>query len=228
MTLKEKIETVVTRKDWAGMPSVLDRLTNSEFRRLQPLMREEIFPKMTNEEFWESYRHFLAYRPQAFLSCIHCIKHLAENGTLDFNNEHVAAISQRLDPQQRQKLASMALPYLNNEKLVGQLFAAMQITEPATRVAILIRESTPLAYYLMFNTLKSMPDHHEKCLQCCRFVMKRKDDLSYNMASILRTYFGLSEIQGQLSLKVEEYELSYLESSFEKFRFVLEGRRPNL
>ena len=58
--------------------------------------------------------------------------------------------------------------------------------------------------------------------------MKRKDDLSYNMASILRTYFGLSEIQGQLSLKVEEYELSYLESSFEKFRFVLEGRRPNL
>lgn len=228
MTLKEKIETVVTRKDWAVLPNVFDRLTNSEFRRLQPLVREEIFPKMTNEEFWEAYRHFLSYRPQAFLSCIHCIMHLSENRTLDFNNEHVTAIGEQLGPEQRQKLASMALPYLNNEKDVVQLFSAMKITEADTRVAILIRESTPLAYYLLFNTLRGMSDQHAKILQCCRFIMRRKDDLSYNMASILRTYFGLSEIQGQLSLKVEEYELSYLETSFEKFRYVLEGRRPQI
>lgn len=228
MTLKEKIESVVERKDWERLPTVLAKLTNSEFRRIQPIVREELLPLLTNEEFWEAYCHFLTYRPQAFLSCIHCIGPLAENGTLDFNNEHVVAISNLLDGEQRQKLTSMALPYLTTEKFVSQLFDAMKIEDADTRIAILIRENTPLTYYLLFNTLKSIPDHHDKCLRCCRFIMRRKDDLSYNMASILRTYFELNEIQGQLSLKVEHYELSYLESSFEKFRFVLEGRRPVL
>mgnify|MGYP006988831446 CR=1 FL=1 len=228
MTLKEKIETVVVRKDWDRLPSVLEKLTNSEFRRVQPLVREELFPKLTNEEFWEAFSHFLAFRPQAFLSCIHCIKPLAENGTLDFNNCHVAAIRQLLTDTHKQKLATMAFPYLTSEKLVYQLFDALGIESSDTRLAIVVRENTPLSYFILFNMLKSMPDHHEKCLQCCKFILKRNDDLSFNMASILRTYFGLNEIKNQLSLKVEQYELSYLESSFDKFRFVLEGRRPTV
>ncbi len=228
MSLKEKIEAVIARKDWGNLPSVLTRLTNSEFRRLQTLLREDLFQQLNNEEFWEAFRHFLDFRPQAFMACIHCIEHLADNGTLDFNNDNVSAIANILDPAQRQKLAAIALPYLTTEKLVNQLFDNLKIDKPESRIAILIRENSPLAYYLLFSALKTLHDHHDKCLQCCRFIMKRQDDLSYNMASILRTYFGLTEIQGHLSLKVEQYELSFIESSFENFRFVLEGRRPNL
>lgn len=202
------------------------RMSNSEFRRVQPVVRNEILPRLTNEDFWEAFSHFLAFRPQAFLSCIHCISGLAENGTLNLNNPHVVAIGNQLDERQRQKLVGMALPYLSTEQTIRQLFTAMHIDSIDTRLSLLIRESTPLAYYEIFKALKEMPDHHDKCVSCCRQIMKKQDDLSYNMASILRTYFGLSEIQGQLSLKVEQYELSYLEQSFGKFRFVLEGRRP--
>ena len=201
-------------------------MTNSEFRRVQPIVRNEILPRLTNEEFWEAFRHFLAFRPQAFLSCVHCIEGLIENGTLNLNNSHFIAIGKQLDDRQRQKLVSIALSYMPSEQTIRQLFAAMLIDNTDIRISLLIRESTPLTYYMLFKTLKEMPDHHDKCVSCCRQIMKKQDDLSYNMASILRAYFGLNEIQGQLSLKVEHYELSYLEQSFDTFRFVLEGRRP--
>ena len=226
MTLKEQIEIVVSRKDWVRLEQTLRRMSNAEFRRVQPVVRNEILPHLTNEDFWEAFSHFLAFRPQAFLSCIHCISGLAENGTLNLNNPHVTAIGNQLDERQRQKLVGMALTYLPTEQTVRQLFEAMHIDSIDTRLSLLIRESSPLAYYLLFKTLKEMPDNHGKCVGCCLQIMKKQDDLSYNMASILRTYFGLSEIRGQLSLKVEQYELSYLEQSFDKFRFVLEGRRP--
>jgi hypothetical protein len=48
------------------------------------------------------------------------------------------------------------------------------------------------------------------------------------MAAILRAYFGLNEIQNQLSLKIEPYELSYLETSFETFKYALEGKKPTI
>jgi hypothetical protein len=226
LTLKEKIETIVIRKDWPKLSFVLKNLSNSEFRRVQPIVRNEILPRLTNEDFWEAFSHFLDFRPQAFLSCVHCIGALTENGTLNLNNQHIITIGKQLDEIQRQKLISMALHYLPSEQAVRQIFAAMRIDSPDTRISLFIRESTPLTYYLLFKTLKEMPDHHDKCVSCCRQIMKKQDDLSYNMASILRTYFGLNEIHGQLSLKVEQYELSYIEQSFEKFRFVLEGRRP--
>lgn len=228
MTLREKIEGVVVRKEWSELPSVLDRLTNSEFRRVQPIVREELLPRLTNDDFWEAYRHFLSYRPQAFLPCIHCIGKLAANGTLNLNTADVNAISARLTQEQKQKLASMALPYLNDEATATQLLDILSLNDTDTRIALLIRQHTPIGYYLLFKTLKHMPDHHEKCLACCRFIMRRDDDLAYNMASILRSYFALHEIQGHLSLNIEPYELSYLESSFHNFCFILQGRRPSL
>ena len=98
----------------------------------------------------------------------------------------------------------------------------------STSVALLIRIDTPLAYYILFRTLCHIPDNRPLALRCYRYILRRQNDRAFNMASILRTYFGLHEAGGQLSLHIEPYELSYLDRSFEQFCYVLDGKRPKV
>lgn len=228
MTTKEKIEHLISRRDWERLPDMLRKMSNSEFRRCETIVREEILPRLDNDLFWETYRHFVGFRPQAFLTGITAVSGLSKGGTLEMDNEHVASLSTVLTPVQKKKLLNMALPLLTDEKHIDTLLKSLQVNDPVMRAQVLAGYTSPLTYYVLFKTLRNMPDNHDLCLRCCRFILNKGDDLSYNMASILREFFGLTEIQSQLSLSVQHYELSYIESSFENFRYVLEGRRPKI
>ncbi len=228
MTTKEKIQSVITHHDWERLPVVLRNMSNSEFRRCETIVRTEILPLLDNDQFWEAFRHFVAFRPQAFLTGITVIGHLSEEGTLDYSNEHVADLSTRLSAAQKKKMLNMAIPLLTNEKHIEDMLKAFQVNAPQAMVSVLITHTSPLTYYILFKTLHNMPDNHDLCLRCCRFILNKGDDLSFNMASILREHFGLHEIQSQFSLSIQHYELSYIVSSFENFRYVLEGRRPKI
>ena len=52
--------------------------------------------------------------------------------------------------------------------------------------------------------------------------------MAFNMASILRGYFGIEQINMNFSLRIEPYELNYIDKSFANFNNFLNGRRPVL
>lgn len=226
MTNIEKIASISESGNWQQLPECLARMTNSEFRRLQQTVREKILPGLDNQRFWEAYKHFVAYRPQAFLPGIVAIKHLADNGTLDFDNCHVEQIAKRLTAVQKGKVVSMAIPYLKTDTQITGMFKALEYNAPESQAIILANHTSTLAYYVLFKTLRNAPDNHQLCINICRHIMKKQDDLSFNMASLLREFFGLNEIKSQLSLNIEHYELSFIDTSFERFKYVVEGRRP--
>ena len=58
--------------------------------------------------------------------------------------------------------------------------------------------------------------------------MKKNNDMAYNMASILKHYFGIDELKATFSLLIEPYELSYIEQNYDNFNHVLKGKRPRL
>ena len=156
------------------------------------------------------------------------IAHLAHDGTLRFDSPEAIRLSESVNEVQAQKLVSMAVPLLTTEQQFYDLFDLFNIHDNRQRVAMLLRVETPLVYFILFKTLLHAADHHALALQCCRYILKKGDDLSFNMASILREYFGLHEIRNQLSLRIEPYELSYIDQSFERFRYTLEGKRPTV
>ena len=50
------------------------------------------------------------------------------------------------------------------------------------------------------------------------FLMKNGDAMSFNLASLMKTYFALNELKGTFSLSLKPFELARIESSFEAFR----------
>ena len=93
---------------------------------------------------------------------------------------------------------------------------------------MLIKEDTPLTYFLLFQALRRLADDRDFLLRCCRFLLRKGDDRALNMVSILRQYFGLDELRGRFSLRIEPHEASFVDSSFERFRYALEGKRPTI
>lgn len=228
MTINEQLTTYLDKNDFDGLRQWLGRLSNSDFRRMERNVRENIMSSLDNDRFWELFRFFATYRPQAFLPCIANIKHLVDKATLNFDNDNVRKIAEELSEADTTKMVGMALPHLNEESQIDGLFKAFHFNDPFKCVSALIRLDSPLAYYILFKILKHNNDKRDLCVKTCLFLMRKNNDMSFNMASILREYFGLYEVKGQFSLKVEHYELNYIDKSFDTFKYVLEGKRPKV
>ena len=74
------------------------------------------------------------------------------------------------------------------------------------------------SYYEMFQQFKKLEHDLMMLRHYCILLMQRGDNLSYNMASIMQSYFGLGELPGTFSLRLRTYELSRLDGSYELFK----------
>ena len=227
MGLKEKIGFYLDRHDYDGLLVMLQKLSNSELRRAERIVREEILACMDNSSYWKTFRFFVLFRPQGYLPCISSIKHLADDDSLDFNNEDVAAISETLSEENISKLIGMAVAHLNSVEQITSLFDAFKFHNDSSCASVLIKQNKPVCYYMLFTTLKRHSDR-KLCVSCVKYLLHRQTDMAYNMASILINYFGLHEIKGHLSLRIEPYEISYIDKSVENFFYMLEGKRPRV
>ncbi len=231
MPIKDNILLLVEKHDWTALKRLFNRMTNMEFRRTESIMRNDILPNLSNEDFWEALFHLVTYRHQAFLTGILAIEHLVADETLSFDNlwvESLAAFLKEKVPGASQKLMGMAIPLLETEAQINDMFSALGFENERERMAALISVTTPLAYYILFKILKHMADDRDLVRKCCIFMLKKRDDMSYNMASIMREYFGITDMRSCLSLRIAPYELSFIDSSFENFEYVLTGKRPKL
>ncbi len=228
MALCTTIKQYLSRSDWDGLTLMLSKRSNSELRSIERIIRSDIMPTMNNAEFWSTFRFFVLFRPQGFLPCVSNIKHLASDGTLNFQNSDVEAIATTLSAENIKKLIYMALPHLATPEQIDNLFEAFRFSGCEKRAIALIHVTTPLGYYKLFDVLKNNSDDRVTILRCCRFLIKQQNDMAYNMASILTAYFGLEEIKTKFSLKIAPYELSYLDKSPENFYYILDGKRPKV
>lgn len=224
LLLRRKMETA----DWDALDQMLSRLSHSQKRHAQETIRRQVLPTLDNDTFWQAYAHLVTLKPQAFLSGVLAAARLADEDTLDFDCEGARRLAAGLSHEQARKVADMALPLLHTEAQVESLLSRLGIFEEKERLALLLRQQTPLSYFLLLRTLQRLDHRRDLALRCCRFILRRADDRALNMASILRTEFGLHEIDARLPLRLETYELSRLTTSFEQFLHALDGKKPRL
>lgn len=225
MTLKQYIE----KEDWDGMAACFRQMSNSQFRLAEGNARN-VLMSLPNDRFWKAYLHLLMYRHQSFLAGILAIGHLARKDELDFCDDNALQLARWLNenhPEAIQKVVRMAVPLLTTESQYDGLLNLFGCASEIFCVSAFLHLDSALAYYMLFKSLKRVEDI-VLVRKCIVILVQKHNDLSYNMASILSTYFGVDMPTMTFSLHVEPYELSYLEQSFTNFNHMLNGRRPNL
>lgn len=231
MTRSDIILAFIHSKDWDGLAQHFQSASNADFRKMETEVRERVMPKLSNSEFWEAYLHLLMYRRQAFLPCVLGAAGLAKNGTLDVDCEEAKTVAcwlQEHSPESVAKIIRMAIPLLTTASQIESVLRLFDYHDERECAAVLVKESTPYAYFVLFNVLRRAADNRQLLVAACQAIMRKNDDMSFNMASLLRSYFDLNEIKSTFSLQIEPYELSYIEQSYDNFLHVLKGKRPKV
>lgn len=230
MTRKEQALAYITQKDWTGMHQMLRRMSSMEFRKMEGMLRNEILTELSNEIFWETLLYLILYKRQAFISGVIAIEHLVKDGTLSFDNTHTEQLCRHLSETNREslvKMCNMMIPMLHSEEQIAGMFRAFRIESGTARLSILLKAESQIAYFALFKDLK-LHDDAELTRKCYFAILKKGDDMAYNMCCLLKNYFALDGLPQRFSLSIEQYELSHIDRDFSTFSHILTGKRPKI
>lgn len=118
---------------------------------------------------------------------------------------------------ERQKVALLLLPDMQTPKQVEQLFSVLGIAKGREQMVYLVRIDTLPCLFLLLRSLRYIEHDRAEVLQVARQLMKRGTGGSFNLASIIKVAFGLDELSGTFSLRLQPYQISRLEQSYEAF-----------
>lgn len=205
---------------WDELFQYLSHLSNSNFKSAKFILESDVLLLAPLSVYWEASCRLVAYRPKAFLNSIAKVaKNRSIRGNWKFDFTAMARIAALLEGDNaltaRNRFIRYMLPLADCGEDIDQLFSIFNVPASA-RIAFLREVPDPVHFFVLFNTLRKS-DSRQQAVETCRSLMKQGDDLSYNMASLLKGYFDLYEVKGVFSLRLQPYEFGYLESSFPTF-----------
>ena len=176
--------------------------------------------ELSDADFWALTQVLISYHPKAFLVTL--LKSVGQRG-MNVHSEAFAVFCHSLRGNELdvQKTLLQLLPLAHRPEAMEHLFHLLAVDDRERRIPYLIRTATLPAFYLLFHTLKYVEHDRSLLIRTVYFLMKRGDDASFNLASLLKAYFGLDEVHGTFSLRIEPYQLARLEGSFEAFATAL-------
>ncbi len=214
------LSALCERGDWGAVVSYLRGLSNAQFRAAGTALGEQIMPRMDDEAFYALASQLIAYHSRAFLVTV--LKAIARRPKFIEHSgfEEICRMARGNEVEQ-QKITARLLPALSRPADVERLLALCGIEEPKERAAHLLKADTPAAAFALLGALRQL-DHEADYLRLVvRHLMKRADDSSFNLASLLVTYFGLDDVKGTFARPIEPYQLARLASDYEAFRQAL-------
>ena len=211
-----RLRDFVTRRDWQGITSYLQTLSHAQYRTAGYMLGEMFMPELSDHDFWSLSQELVSSNSKAFLVTL--LKS-ASKRRLDIESDSFISFcdSLRNNEIDRQKVLVHLLPLMNTPEEVLRLFDMMSVPDREKRIPYLLRMSTLPTSYVLFHTLKYVEHDRSLLIRTVYFLMKRGDDKSFNFASLLKSYFGLDEVKGTFSLRIEPYQLARLEGSYEAF-----------
>ena len=115
------------------------------------------------------------------------------------------------------KFLTYTFPLIHEPDIIKQLLTLLHITEYKQQIDVLLPINTLAAQYTLFTTLKYAELNHEQLKHYALLLLKKGDDASYNLLSIIKLYFNIQDIPATFSLTILSHELSYIDSSYTAF-----------
>lgn len=227
----ERLQQLIAEKNWEQLTVLFSGMSNMEFRRSEMHVRRVILPSLDNDDLWETLSQLVKIKRQAFISGVLAVEAVVRRGGLNLECDGAKLLAQYLcdtHPASLQKVVNMLLPMMPDVHSAEKLLQVFCIKEARQRIASLLKWESPVSYYLLFRELQHCQDDLALLHNTSRYILKRDNDMAYNMVAIMKAYFSLNGLETQHSLRVEPFELSLLERGADMFFQILNGKRPKV
>ena len=221
----QRLRSLFAANDWEGLQTYLAELSNAHFRTAGYMIGERLMPDTRPADFWEVMLRLIRWQPKAFtVTMAKAAMPRLIDGTLTINDAGFLSLAEYLRSDERwidrQKLLMQWLPAARDPMTIERLFDLMNVDDPRKRADFLLRTEGMAAAFVLLRTLRFEEHDRPWLTQVCRTLMKRGDNLSFNVASMLREFFDLQELKGIFSLHLQPFELSRLDTDFDTFKRV--------
>ncbi len=214
--MNPRLNQLLAAGDWQAFPAYFDGLSVAQFRSAGPELARLMGERLAADEYWQLTAVMVRCNARAFLVTLLKGAMAANVAT---EGEAFRAFCQGIsgNPIDVEKTFRCLLPRYDSPQSVGVLLDLLGVEEPKQRVRLLIRQDSDAACYALFHTLKFLENDRDFLLRAVKFLIQKRDDRSFNFASLLTAYFGLGEVKAIFSLRIEPYQLAWLEGSYDAF-----------
>lgn len=227
--LRNRLLVYIAANDAAGLADCLASLSNTEFRTAGFLLGEDLLPLLADGEeensagFWNFFLTIVPRHPKAYLGTfLKAAVSLCKTGKLSLNDSRLDSYAkEQASPIDCRKVLDALLPEMKTPQEGMRLLQLFGEEKAETQVQALLKTTTPVGYYLLFRTLKTCEENRRLIHLCCIALLKKGDNRSFNLASILYEYFDLDELPATFSLKIRPYQFGRLDDSYESFLKIL-------
>ena len=218
LQLDRRVRPCFDAGNFDALLELLYSFSHSQFRTAVYMIGERYALELPKDTFWNLFALLLQRDAKAFLVVM--LKALSERmakgdaAITDDGFEQLCSIMNEVD---RQKTIDFLLPFLIDDEQVRHLFRCFGMQEPSEWMPYLIRVNTLPCAFVLFSSLRYIEHERDYLVRIAYYLMKRGDGLSFNLASLMKAYFGLEELKGTFSLQLKPFELARLETSYKAF-----------
>lgn len=216
--IASRLRMIADGRQWSSLTTYLDGLSNAQFRTAGYILGEVILPGISSEDFWSVTTLLYNYNAKAFLVTLMkaaCLR-VDEFGSLPAEQLWSLMAKNEIDAS---KALLTLLPAMPDEVEMAQHMMNVMISNKAEKlINILLRVDTPAAAFLLLKAMRQVEHNHDLLVRTTYYLIKKGDAISFNLASLFKVYFGLDEVRGTFSLRLEPFELARLETNYEAFK----------
>lgn len=217
MQIDRRVGPFVASGDYNALLNILGTFSHSQFRTAVYMLGEKYAMELSVDAFWRLFAVLLQKDSKVFLMVM--LKSLAqrmERGDVSIWDDGFTNLCRMMNRIDQQKTLSFLLPSRSDNNQVCHLFHCFSM-ETHEWIPYLIRVNTLPCAFVLFSSLRYVEHDRDFLLRIACYLMKRGDGLSFNLASLIKAYFGLEELKGTFSLQLKPFELARLETSYKAF-----------
>lgn len=217
-TLEAKLLVPLKGGDAEGLVRLLQSLSRSEQRTAGYMLGERLLRDQPAHLYWQMTEALVRYESKAWLiTLMKTFLVRLQQGTATLSDAAFCRLAARFNDIERQKVALLLLPELGHPNQVEQLFSVMGIAKGREQMVYLVRIDTLPCLFLLLRSLRYIEHDRQEVMRVVRQLMKRGTGKSFNLASIIKIAFGLDELTGTFSLRLQPYQIARIEQSYEAF-----------
>lgn len=216
--LEQKMLPAVQNGDAEGLVQLLGSFSRSEQRTAGYMLGERLLLDCSKDLYWKMTEALVRHESKAWLiTLMKTFLMRLKNGSASLSDKSFAELAAGFNEIERQKVALLILPELDSPKRIEKLFSVLGIAKGREQMVYLVRIDTLPCLFLLLRSLRYIEHDHEEVLKVARQLMKRGTGASFNLASIIKIAFGLDELRGTFSLRLQPYQIARLEQSYDAF-----------
>ena len=217
-TIEQHLLQPLKGADSEGLVRLLSSFSRSEQRTAGYMLGERLLLDYPAELYWQMTEALVCYDSKAYLiTLMKTFLLRLSRGTASLSDVPFGRLAAGFNEVERQKVALLLLPELEQPKQVEQLFQLLGLAKGREQLVYLIRVDTLPCLFLLLRSLRYVEHDRAEVLKVARQLMKRGSGCSFNLASIVKVAFGLDELSGTFSLRLQPYQIARLEQSYEAF-----------